>query len=71
MNKNPKKFSNAWNFGPTTSNAKTVNWILNKLLKLLAINISIISETKENKFLETKYLKLDSKKAKQLETDVL
>ena len=65
LNKNPKKYSSAWNFGPSMVNAKTVSWVLNRLISLLNINIKVFDEIEKNKFLETRFLKLSSKKSIQ------
>lgn len=62
----PKIYSAAWNFGPTIKNSKSVGWIVSKLQNSLKKELVITNENKKNKFIETEYLYLNSKKARKL-----
>jgi len=58
---NPKKFSNAWNFGPNQDDARTVISIANDLIKKSNSNSQIIVNKSNLK--ETNILKLDISKS--------
>ena len=61
-----KKFSQAWNFGPEESDAKTVGWIIKKIVEIWGDGASYnISESDVNPH-EANYLKLDCSKAKSM-----
>lgn len=61
-----KTFSQAWNFGPEESDAKTVGWIINKIAEIWGESSTYnIAESDENPH-EANYLKLDCSKAKKL-----
>jgi len=61
-----KKFSQAWNFGPEESDAKTVGWIIKKIINIWGDDASYnISESDLNPH-EANYLKLDCSKAKSM-----
>lgn len=57
-------YSGAWNFGPDCENIKPVEWIANKLLSFFGMS-GYCLDNKEN-YHETRCLKLDSSKARQL-----
>ena len=61
-----KKFSQAWNFGPEESDAKTVGWVIKKFVDIWGDGSSYnISESDVNPH-EANHLKLDCSKAKSL-----
>ena len=65
MNSHPKKFNQAWNFGPDKKNHVTVKQILKKINKVWENSSSIKYMTSnKNEPYESKYLKLDVSKAK-------
>lgn len=61
---NSKKYSEAWNFGPREEDAKTVEWILNYLVRKWGENARWELDQKPNPH-EATYLKLDTSKARQ------
>lgn len=60
---NPSKFSGAWNIGPEESDAKSVSWIADALVKLWGETVSWSTDIAENVH-EANSLKLDISKAK-------
>ena len=65
MFSNPKKYSEAWNFGPSDDDARNVKWIIEKLCSMpndKKIDFIINKET--NSLHEATYLKLDCSKAR-------
>lgn len=58
----PQKFSSAWNFGPAQSDAKPVQWIVEKMLKSWKENAGWELESEVQSH-EAHYLKLDCAKA--------
>jgi CDP-glucose 4,6-dehydratase len=57
------KYSEGWNFGPDDSDAKPVEWIINKICTLWGNNASFETDTNPQPH-EANYLKLDCSKAK-------
>ena len=60
---NGAKFSEAWNFGPTEEEPKTVSWIFEKIQQYLGLEIKLIMEDKKFNH-ESGILILNSDKAK-------
>lgn len=60
---NPKKYSQAWNFGPDYGDCKEVDWVLKKFKKKFKFNTT--SENKNEKFHESNLLRLDISKSKR------
>ena len=58
-------FSEGWNFGPDDNDAKTVEWVINKICELWG-NSAAYELNKEPQPHEANYLKLDCSKAKTL-----
>ena len=57
-----KQFAEAWNFGPSEADAKTVAWIVDRLIKIVPdANWQIDKQPQPH---EATYLKLDSSKAR-------
>jgi len=59
-----KKYADAWNFGPNDEDAKTVEWIVEKLCNKWGQNSSYEIDKNPNLH-EANFLKLDCSKAKQ------
>ena len=59
----PKEYAEGWNFGPHTSDAKPVEWILDNLTKAWPNSKWMLDKDKQP--YEAKYLKLDTSKAKE------
>lgn len=59
------KFCGAWNFGAESKNSKQVKWLVKKIIQLWGKKISWSIMTKNNKFIESQCLKLNSNKAKK------
>ena len=57
-----KKFAQSWNFGPKDSDCKSVEWILNKMVKYWEGEVNWYKDDKYNPH-EAKFLKLDCSKA--------
>ncbi len=57
----PKEYSEAWNFGPFDSDSKTVEWIVNAMLNLW--DVGVTWELTHPSTYEARYLKLDCSKA--------
>jgi CDP-glucose 4,6-dehydratase len=57
------EFAGGWNFGPGDANAKSVRWVVERLVKLWGADASWIPDTGEHPH-EATYLQLDSSKAK-------
>lgn len=60
---NGAKFSEAWNFGPTEEEPKTVSWVFEKIQQYLGLEIKLIVEDKKFNH-ESGILILNSDKAK-------
>jgi CDP-glucose 4,6-dehydratase len=58
------KFSEAWNFGPDDSDAKSVAWIINQLVSNWGDSVSFKIEQSAANFHEASFLKLDCSKAR-------
>lgn len=58
-----KKYAQAWNFGPEDTDCKSVQWILDELIKIWSSNASWVLDGKANPH-EAHFLKLDCSKAK-------
>jgi len=62
LNKNDGKYAQAWNFGPSEADARSVQWIVEKMAELWGENADwIVDEGKHPH--EANYLKLDCSKA--------
>jgi CDP-glucose 4,6-dehydratase len=58
-----RKFAQSWNFGPEDTDCKSVQWILDELIKIWGSNASWVLDGKANPH-EAHFLKLDCSKAK-------
>lgn len=61
---NGNQFAEAWNFGPSDSDAKSVGWIINELVINWADRASFRVDASAANFREANFLKLDSSKAR-------
>ncbi len=59
---NGKKYQGAWNFGPNLDDCKTVEWIVNNILKKSNTDLNWKLDSIESPY-ESKFLKLDISKA--------
>jgi len=59
---NGKKYSSAWNFGPSNNSQKTVSWLVSQLSKNSGFK-KIIFENNNDNFYEAKFLNLNSQKS--------
>ena len=65
LHSNAEKYSQSWNFGPTSEGEKSVQWIGNRIAELWGIrNYKPVNQP--NALHETQSLKLDSSKARNL-----
>ena len=62
LEKNGSQYAQAWNFGPNDTDARSVQWIVEKMTKLWGNNVSWASD-RNNQLHEANYLKLDCSKA--------
>ena len=60
------KYVGGWNFGPNEDDAKSVSWIVEKIIKLWGGSIHWELDNKDQHPHEASYLKLDCSKAKKL-----
>jgi CDP-glucose 4,6-dehydratase len=58
-----RKFAQSWNFGPEDTDCRSVQWILDELIKIWGSNASWVLDVKANPH-EANFLKLDCSKAK-------
>ena len=63
LEKNGDKYAQAWNFGPIEEDARSVQWIVEKLTKLWGDNADWINDESGHLPHEANYLKLDCSKA--------
>ena len=62
LEKNGDQYAEAWNFGPAEIDARPVQWIVEKMVKLWGENANWINDKSEHPH-EANYLKLDCSKA--------
>ena len=62
LEKNGDQYAEAWNFGPAEIDARPVQWIIEKMVKLWGENANWINDKSEHPH-EANYLKLDCSKA--------
>ena len=62
LEKNGDQYAEAWNFGPAEIDARPVQWIIEKMVKLWGENANWINDKSEHLH-EANYLKLDCSKA--------
>jgi CDP-glucose 4,6-dehydratase len=60
-----EKYASAWNFGPEDTDAKTVQWIVDKICNIWGDNSGFEIDASRDHPHEANYLKLDCSKAKQ------
>ena len=66
MSSNKKKYNGAWNFGPSSQNAKTVKWLVKEIKRYHKIkDINLKNNRKLEIKKESKFLSLNSNKAKK------
>jgi len=63
LEKNGSKYAQAWNFGPIEEDARSVQWIVEKMTKLWGDNADWIDDESGHIPHEANYLKLDCSKA--------
>ena len=63
LEKNGSKYAQAWNFGPIEEDARSVQWIVEKMTKLWGDNADWIDDESGHLPHEANYLKLDCSKA--------
>jgi len=63
LEKNGGKYAQAWNFGPIEEDARSVQWIVEKMTKLWGDNADWIDDESGHLPHEANYLKLDCSKA--------
>ncbi len=59
------EFTGSWNFGPPDEDAKTVQWIVDRLINLWGDEAHIELDKEKHPY-EARYLKLDCSKARNL-----
>jgi len=66
LSKKQKFIDNSWNFGPSSSNNKSVNYVINLINKDFNHSVKVTyNDNNPNKYYESKVLMLNSAKSKK------